>query len=90
MNKKELIANIAELAELSTQESERAVNAFTDTITRELAKGGSISLIGFGTFQIKERAERTGRNPQTGEAITISASKNPGFKAGKTLKDALK
>jgi DNA-binding protein HU-beta len=90
MNKKELIANIAELVELSTQESERAVNAFTDAISQELAKGGSVSLIGFGTFQIKERAERTGRNPQTGEAITIAASKTPGFKAGKTLKDALK
>jgi len=89
MNKTELVAAIAEKGDLSKAQAERALNATTQTITDELAQGGSISLVGFGTFQVKERSERTGRNPQTGEAMTIPASKSPGFKAGKSLKDAV-
>ncbi len=89
MNKSELIEQMAEAADISKSAAARALDAFTDSITIELKKGETVSLIGFGTFSIKERAARTGRNPQTGAAIEIKASKTPSFKAGKTLKDAV-
>lgn len=90
MTKKELVNEVSETAELTKAESERAIAAFTDAISAELAKGGSVALTGFGSFQVKERSARTGRNPQTGESIEIAASKIPSFKAGKNLKDAVK
>jgi DNA-binding protein HU-beta len=88
MNKSELIASIATGADISKADAERALNATISTITSELANGGDIALVGFGTFKVSERAARTGRNPQTGETIQIAASKVPSFKAGKALKDA--
>ena len=87
MNKTELIAAIAENAELSKKDSEKALKAFVDVIAEELKKGEKVQLVGFGTFEVSERAAREGRNPQTGETMTISASKSPKFKAGKALKD---
>ena len=87
MNKTELIAAVAEKAELSKKDAEKAIKAFTDAVSEELVKGGKIQLVGFGTFEVAERAAREGRNPLTGEKITIAASKNPKFKAGKALKD---
>mgnify|MGYP000503537946 FL=1 len=87
MNKTELIAVVAEKAELSKKDAEKAIKAFTDAVSEELVKGGKIQLVGFGTFEVAERAAREGRNPLTGEKITIAASKNPKFKAGKALKD---
>jgi len=84
-----LVAAIAAAADMTKADAEKALNATTDAITSELAKGGSLSLIGFGTFSVKERGERTGRNPQTGASMTIAASKAPGFKPGKALKDAV-
>ena len=89
MNKAELVAAIAEKTELSKKDAEKALKAFTDVVSEELAKGEKIQLVGFGTFEVSERAARTGRNPQTGEEMTIAASKSPKFKAGKALKDAL-
>ncbi len=89
MNKTELIAAMAESADLSKKDAEKALKAFVDVITEELKKGEKVQLVGFGTFEVSERAERTGRNPQTKETITIAASKAPKFKAGKALKDAL-
>lgn len=90
MNKVELVAAIAEKAELSKKDAEKALIAFTDTVKEELAKGEKIQLVGFGTFEVSERPARDGRNPQTGEAIKIAASKTPKFKAGKALKDAVR
>ncbi|MGN1122382.1 MAG: HU family DNA-binding protein [Eubacteriales bacterium] len=90
MNKTELIAAIAEKAGASKKDSEKVVNATIDVITEALAKGDKISLVGFGTFEVRERAAREGKNPQTGEKIKIAASKVPAFKAGKALKDAIK
>ncbi|MDO4555927.1 MAG: HU family DNA-binding protein [Lachnospiraceae bacterium] len=87
MNKTELVAAIAEKTELSKKEAEKALKAFTDVIAEELAKGEKIQLVGFGTFEVSERAAREGRNPMTGETIQIAASKTPKFKAGKALKD---
>ncbi len=87
MNKTELIAAVAEQAELSKKDAEKALKAFTDVIAAELVKGEKVQLVGFGTFEVSERAAREGRNPLTGEKITIAASKNPKFKAGKALKD---
>lgn len=87
MNKAELVAVMAEKAELSKKDAEKALKAFTDVIAEELKKGEKIQLVGFGTFEISERAQRTGRNPQTGAEMTIAASKAPKFKAGKALKD---
>ena len=87
MNKTELIAAIAEKAELSKKDSEKALKAFVDVVTEELKKEHKIQLVGFGTFEVSERNARTGRNPQTGETMTIAASKSPKFKAGKALKD---
>ena len=89
MNKTELIAAIAEQTELSKKDAEKAVKAFTDVVVEELKKGEKIQLVGFGTFEVSERAARTGRNPQTGEEMNIPASKSPKFKAGKAFKDAL-
>ena len=88
MNKSELIASIATGADISKADAERALNATISTITSELANGGDIALVGFGTFKVSDRAARTGRNPQTGETIQIAAAKVPSFKAGKALKDA--
>ena len=88
MNKSELIANIATGADISKADAERALNATISTITSELAGGGEVALVGFGTFKVNDRAARTGRNPQTGETIQIAAAKVPAFKAGKALKDA--
>lgn len=87
MNKTELIAAVAEKAEISKKDSEKALKAFIDVVTDELKNGEKIQLVGFGTFEVAERAERTGRNPQTGKDIVIPASKSPKFKAGKALKD---
>lgn len=87
MNKAELIATVAEKAELSRKDAEKAVKALTDVISEELVKGEKIQLVGFGTFEISERAAREGRNPKSGEVMNIPASKIPKFKAGKALKD---
>ncbi len=89
MNKTELIAAIAEKTELSKKDAEKAVKAFTDVVVEELKKGEKIQLVGFGTFEVSERAARTGRNPQTGAEMKIPASKSPKFKAGKAFKDVL-
>ena len=89
MNKTELIAAIAEQAELSKKDAEKALKAFTDIVTEELKKGEKIQLVGFGKFEVTERAAREGRNPQTNEPMSIPASKAPKFKAGKALKDAV-
>ena len=87
MNKTELIAAIAEKAELSKKDAEAALNASVEAISEALAQGDKIQLIGFGSFEVKERAARVGRNPKTKEEIQIPASKYPVFKAGKALKD---
>ncbi|MEJ2327010.1 MAG: HU family DNA-binding protein [Chromatiaceae bacterium] len=89
MNKSEVIEAMAEAADISKSAAARALDALTDTVAAVLKKGDSVSLIGFGTFSVKERAARTGRNPQTGASIKIAASKTPSFKAGKGLKDAI-
>jgi len=89
MNKSELIEVVAEAAGLTKADAGRAIDATVAAITDTLSKGDSLSLIGFGTFSISERAARTGRNPRTGEAIQIKAAKLPKFKAGKALKDAV-
>jgi len=89
MNKGELIDAVAGAAGLSRADATKAVDGVLDSITRTLSRGGSVSLVGFGTFSVKARAARMGRNPRTGEAIHIKASNVPGFKAGKGLKDAV-
>ena len=89
MNKAELIDAIADSADLSKASAARALDSAIDTITKALKKGDSVTLVGFGTFSVRKRAARTGRNPRTGETIKIKASKVPGFKAGKALKDAI-
>ena len=89
MNKTELIAAIAEKTELSKKDAERALKAFTEVVEEELKKGEKVQLVGFGTFEVSKRAAREGRNPQTGEYMTIEASNTPKFKAGKALKDAI-
>lgn len=89
MNKTELVANVAEKAGLSKKDAEKALGAVIESIEEALVEGDKIQLIGFGTFEVKDRAARTGRNPQTGKEIKIAASKNPVFKAGKALKDAV-
>ena len=89
MNKAELVSAIADKAELSKKDAEAALKAFTDVIAEELKKGEKIQLVGFGTFEVSERAARTGRNPQTGEEMTIPAPTAPKFKAGKALKDLM-
>ncbi len=89
MNKSELIDAIAESADLTKADAGRALDGFIDAVSDALKKGDSVALVGFGTFAVKERAERKGRNPQTGAEITIKAAKIPSFKAGKSLKDAV-
>ena len=89
MNKTEFVAAVAENAGLSKKDAEAAVKAFIDVVADELKKGEKVQLVGFGTFEVSERAARTGRNPQTGKSMKIKASKAPKFKAGKALKDAL-
>lgn len=89
MNKTELVAAVADKAGLSKKDAEAAVKAFTETITAELKAGGRVQIVGFGTFEVSERAAREGRNPHTGETMEIQASKAPHFKAGKAFKDAV-
>ena len=89
MNKTELVANVAEKAVLTKKDAEKAVNALFSSIEEALVKKDKVQMIGFGTFEVKARAARTGRNPQTGDEIKIPASKNPVFKAGKALKEAV-
>ena len=89
MNKTELIAAVAEKAEISKKDSEKALKAFVDVVAEQLKAGDKVQLVGFGTFEVSERAAREGRNPQTGETMTIAACKAPKFKAGKALKDAI-
>ena len=89
MNKSDLIEAIALSADISKAAAGRALEATVDSITEALQAGDQVALVGFGTFQVKDRAARSGRNPQTGETIQIKASKVPGFKAGKALKDAV-
>ena len=89
MNKGELIEAVAAAADLSKSDATKAVDAVVDGITKALQKGDQVSIVGFGTFSVKDRAARTGRNPATGQTIQIAASRAPGFKAGKALKDAV-
>ncbi|MCM1173443.1 MAG: HU family DNA-binding protein [Blautia sp.] len=89
MNKTELIAAMADQAGLSKKDTEKALKAFTDVVVEELKKGGKVQLVGFGTFEVSERAAREGRNPQSGAVMNIPASRAPKFKAGKALKDSL-
>jgi len=89
MNKSELIDAIAHSAELTKADAGRALDGFIKAVEDALKAGDSVTLVGFGTFSVKERAERKGRNPQTGEEITIKAAKMPAFKVGKSLKDAV-
>ena len=89
MNKTELVAAVAEQADISKKDAEKALKAFVDVVTEEMKKGGKIQLVGFGTFEVSERAAREGRNPQTGKTMKIEACKAPKFKAGKALKDAV-
>ena len=89
MNRAELIVAMAEKAELSKKDAEKALKAFTEVVADELKKGENIQLVGFGTFEVSERAAREGRNPQTGKSMKIAACKAPKFKAGKALKDAI-
>lgn len=90
MNKKELVSAVAARAGVSTKDAEKAVSATFDVIAEALAKGDKIQLVGFGTFEVKNRSARTGKNPRTGETVEIPASKAPAFKAGKALKEACK
>ena len=89
MNKTEFIAAVAEKAEISKKDSEKALKAFVDVVTEQLKAGDKVQLVGFGTFEVSERAAREGRNPQTGKTMRIAACKAPKFKAGKALKDAI-
>ena len=89
MNKTELVAAMAEKSELTKKDAEKALSAFLETVEDALKKGDKVQLVGFGTFEVKNRAARTGINPQTKKPVKIKASKAPSFKAGKALKDAL-
>ena len=89
MNKSELIEAVAEDAELTKADASRAVEAFVNAVTKSLQKSDPVTLVGFGTFSVRPRAARTGRDPRTGKSIDIKASNVPGFKAGKALKDAV-
>ena len=89
MNKTELVAAMAEQTNLSKKDAEAALKTFNDVVSEELKKGEKVQLVGFGTFEVSERAAREGRNPQTGETMEIKASKTPKFKAGKALKDMM-
>lgn len=90
MNKAELVASMAEKSELSKKDAEKALNAFMESVQEALVQGDKVQLVGFGSFEVRQRAERKGRNPQTREEIIIPASKVPVFKVGKALKDAIK
>ena len=87
MNRTELVAAMAEKTQLSKKDADLALKAFIDVVSEEMQKGEKVQLVGFGTFEVSERAAREGRNPQTGETMTIAASKSPKFKAVKALKD---
>ena len=89
MNKTELVAAVAEQADISKKDAEKALKAFVDVVTEEMKKGEKVQLVGFGTFEVSERAAREGRHPQTGKTMKIEACKAPKFKAGKALKDAV-
>ena len=89
MNRAELVAKIAAKSELTKKDSEKALNAFVESVTEALADKDKVQLVGFGTFETRSRAERTGRDPRTGNPIKIPASNTPAFKAGKALKDAV-
>jgi len=89
MNKAEFVSAVADAAEMTKVDAARAIDALLMTITETLARGEAITLVGFGTFQVRKRAAREGRNPKTGETMKIKASKTPAFKAGKALKDAV-
>lgn len=89
MNKAELVDAMVKKTGLTKKDAEASVKAFVDVVTEQLRKSENVQLIGFGTFEVNQRAARTGRNPQTGETITIKASKSPKFKPGKALKDAV-
>ena len=89
MNKTELVAAVAEQADISKKDAEKVLKAFVDVVTEEMKKGKKVQLVGFGTFEVSERAAREGRNPQTGKTMKIEACKAPKFKAGKALKDAV-
>lgn len=89
MNKKELVAAVADKCEMKKSDAEKVLEAFTEVVAEELKNGGKVALVGFGTFEVAERAEREGRNPKSGETMMIPASRNPKFKAGKALKDAV-
>lgn len=89
MNKTQLVDAVAQASNLKKKEAEAAINAMTDAIVAALQNGEKVQIVGFGTFEIKERAARNGRNPKTGEAITVAASKHATFTAGKALKDSL-
>lgn len=89
MNKGEFVDAVSEASELSKADAGRAVEAVIASITKALKRGDSVTLVGFGTFEVRKRGARTGRNPRTGETINIAASNNPAFKAGKALKDAV-
>lgn len=89
MNRTELVAAMAEKTQLSKKDADLALKAFIDVVSEEMQKGEKVQLVGFGTFEVSERAAREGRNPQTGETMTLAACKAPKFKAGKALKDAV-
>jgi DNA-binding protein HU-beta len=89
MNKAELVAEVAERSGLTKRDAERAVNALVESIEGALTKGDRVSLVGFGTFEVRSRAPRSGRNPRTGESLQIKASRVPAFKAGKALKESV-
>lgn len=89
MNKKELIAAVADKCGVKKTDAEKVLEAFTEVVTDELKNGGKVAMVGFGTFEVAERAEREGRNPKSGESMIIPASRNPKFKVGKALKDAV-
>jgi len=89
MNKNDLITAMASKADMSKKDAEKVLKAFEEAVTEELANGGRVQLVGFGTFDVSERAEREGRNPQTNKPLHIPASKSPRFKVGKTLRDAV-
>lgn len=89
MNKADLVTKVAEKSDLTKKDAEKAISAFVDSVAEALSQGDKVQLVGFGTFEVRERAERKGRNPQTREEITIPASKAPVFKAGKALKDMI-
>lgn len=89
MNKNELVSKVAEQSEMTKKDTEKVINSLFESIEEALAEGDKVQLVGFGTFEVRDRAARTGRNPQTGEEIKIPATKIPAFKPGKSLKDAV-